>query len=177
MLRKLSLALALAFLFAQLTRAEITVLIVDGQNNHNWKATTPVLKKALEENEMFKVDVATSPPSGGDMSTFHPKFDEYDVVMSNYNGQRWSTKTEQALIDYVHGGGGFVVVHAANNSFSDWPEYNEMIGLGGWGGRGSSLPHAHATGHRRRDPRPGRYARVGTPVGGRRRGSPCRFAG
>ena len=32
-------------------------------------------------------------------------------------------------------GGGLVVVHAADNSFGDWPAYNEMIGLGGWGGR------------------------------------------
>jgi hypothetical protein len=32
-------------------------------------------------------------------------------------------------------GGGFVVVHAADNAFGLWPEYNEMIGLGGWGGR------------------------------------------
>jgi type 1 glutamine amidotransferase len=38
-------------------------------------------------------------------------------------------------VEYVHGGGGFVVVHAANNSFGDWKEYNEIIGLGGWGGR------------------------------------------
>ncbi|MEI8641372.1 hypothetical protein P4S68_10995 [Pseudoalteromonas sp. Hal099] len=32
-------------------------------------------------------------------------------------------------------GGGFVSVHAANNSFPEWFEYNQMIGLGGWGGR------------------------------------------
>ena len=32
-------------------------------------------------------------------------------------------------------GGAFVVVHAANNAFGKWVEYNEMIGLGGWGGR------------------------------------------
>ena len=32
-------------------------------------------------------------------------------------------------------GGGFVVVHAADNCFPEWPAYNEMIGLGGWGGR------------------------------------------
>jgi hypothetical protein len=32
-------------------------------------------------------------------------------------------------------GGGFVTVHAANNSFSTWKAYNRMIGLGGWGGR------------------------------------------
>ena len=26
-----------------------------------------------------------------------------------------------------------MVVHAANNAFSKWEEYNTMIGLGGWG--------------------------------------------
>ena len=44
-------------------------------------------------------------------------------------------KTQQAFLDYVKGGGGFVVVHAANNSFGKWKEYNRVIGLGGWGGR------------------------------------------
>jgi type 1 glutamine amidotransferase len=38
-------------------------------------------------------------------------------------------------VDFVKGGGGLVIVHAANNAFGDWPEYNAMIGLGGWGGR------------------------------------------
>jgi hypothetical protein len=32
-------------------------------------------------------------------------------------------------------GGGLVVVHAADNSFPEWLEFNRMIGLGGWGGR------------------------------------------
>ena len=36
-------------------------LIVDGQNNHAWKTTTPLLKKFLEETGLFSVDVATSP--------------------------------------------------------------------------------------------------------------------
>ena len=42
---------------------KIKVLIIDGQNNHNWQQTTPVLKKILEGTERFTVDVATSPPS------------------------------------------------------------------------------------------------------------------
>ena len=37
--------------------------------------------------------------------------------------------------EYVKSGKGFVTVHAADNSFSNWPSYNRMIGLGGWGGR------------------------------------------
>jgi type 1 glutamine amidotransferase len=111
----------------------IKVLIVDGQNNHDWRATTPLLKKALEEPGLFKVDVATSPPQ--DTTGFKPDFAAYQVVLSNYNGADWPADTQQALVDFVRGGGGLAVVHAANNSFPNWKEYNEMIGLGGWGGR------------------------------------------
>ena len=112
----------------------LKALIVDGQNNHDWKATTPVMQAALLDCGRFTVDVATS-PAGRDLSSFAPRFADYDVVISNYNGHAWSKETQQALLDYVHGGGGFVVIHAANNAFGDWKEYNEMIGLGGWGGR------------------------------------------
>src|SRR5262245_29490702 len=41
---------------------KIKVLIIDGQNNHDWPRTTPVLKKILEGTDRFSVDVATSPP-------------------------------------------------------------------------------------------------------------------
>ncbi len=113
----------------------LSVLLVDGQNNHKWQETTPLVKKALESTGRFKVDVATSPEKGGDMSTFAPKFSDYDVVVSNYNGEPWSEATQKAFEDFVAGGGGFVSVHAADNSFPKWSAYNRMIGLGGWGGR------------------------------------------
>jgi type 1 glutamine amidotransferase len=124
-------------LLARPARAQpmLKALIIDGQNNHNWKGTTPLLKKILEDTGLFKVDVATSPPGGGNMSSFKPKFKDYHLVVSNYNGELWSKETRQAFVDYVKTGGGFVSVHAANNSFPQWPEYNEMIGVGGWGGR------------------------------------------
>jgi type 1 glutamine amidotransferase len=130
--------------------AKLRALIVDGQNNHNWQQTTPLLKKFLEESGKFTVDVATTPPQRGrgrrgaaapegeapaGMETFKPKFSDYHVVVSNYNGERWSKETEDAFVAYVSGGGGFVTYHAANNAFSDWPEYNLICGLGGWGGR------------------------------------------
>ncbi|MDZ4817472.1 MAG: ThuA domain-containing protein [Planctomycetota bacterium] len=69
------------------------------------------------------------------MKNFRPKFSEYDVVISNYNGDSWSAESQEDLLKYVKSGGGLVIVHAANNSFGDWKEYNRMIGLGGWGGR------------------------------------------
>ena len=38
----------------------LQALIVDGQNNHNWKGTTPILKTYLEETGLFEVEVATT---------------------------------------------------------------------------------------------------------------------
>ncbi len=32
-------------------------------------------------------------------------------------------------------GGGVVVIHAADNAFPEWKEFNEIIGIGGWGKR------------------------------------------
>ena len=114
---------------------KIKVLIVDGQNNHDWKRTTPVLKQILEEPGIFSVEVSTAPGKASELSTWEPKFSDYAVVVSNYNGALWSPKTQEDFEKFVSGGGGFVSVHAADNSFPEWKAYNEMIGLGGWGGR------------------------------------------
>jgi type 1 glutamine amidotransferase len=113
----------------------LKVLIIDGQNNHAWQETTPVLRRILGDAGRFLVDVATTPPHGGDMSQFHPDFSAYDVVVSNYNGDLWSPQTRVAFEKYVRGGGGFVSYHAADNAFPEWKEYQDMIAVGGWGDR------------------------------------------
>jgi len=110
-------------------------LIVDGQNNHDWKGTTPVLKALLEETGLFAVDVATTPGQGQPMDSFRPDFAKYDVIVSNYTGDEWPKATQDALVDYMENGGGLVIFHAADNAFPKWKEWNEMIAIGGWGGR------------------------------------------
>jgi len=136
----------------------LKALIVDGQNNHNWKGTTPVMKKILENTGLFEVEVATSPAKGQSMADFKPDFTKYDVVVLNYNGADWSKETQDAFVKYVQSGGGIVVVHAACNSFPKWQEYNEIIGLGGWGGRNEkSGPYVYfKDGKVVRDTSPGR---------------------
>src|SRR5439155_7496212 len=114
-------------------------LIIDGQNNHDWRKTTPVLKAALESSGLFTLEVATSPPQGHKLDGFQPDFGRYGVVVSNYNGEPWPAATRKAFEDYVNNGGGFVCVHAADNSFPGWKEYNRMIGVGGWGGRNDTF--------------------------------------
>ena len=65
---------AVALAAVALAAPPMQALIVDGQNNHNWQETTPVLKQQLEETGLFKVDVITSPPKNADMSDFKPDF-------------------------------------------------------------------------------------------------------
>ena len=114
----------------------IKVLIVTGQNNaHNWQASNVILQKILNESGLFQADVAVSPPKGENMSQFSPNFSPYQVVVIDYDGDSWSDATNAAFLDYVKKGGGVVVYHAGNNPFPEWKEFNEIIGLGGWGGR------------------------------------------
>lgn len=113
----------------------IRTIVVTGQNNHNWQVSHLVLKDILEKSGLFQVDLAVSPPKGGDMSGFAPDFGKYDLVVLDYNGDRWSKKTDENFMNYVRSGGGVVVYHAADNAFADWEEFNRVIALGGWEGR------------------------------------------
>ncbi|WP_245925603.1 ThuA domain-containing protein [Algibacter marinivivus] len=139
---------------------KIKVLIVDGQNNHVvWPKSTIMMKQYLEENGAFQVDISRTQflnksetfsewlaladvPKGveGKPKTdpdFNPDFSKYDVVISNFGWQAasWSEKTKTEFEAYVNNGGGFVSVHAADNSFPEWKAYNKMIAIGGWGNR------------------------------------------
>ncbi len=113
-----------AMTVAALAAPSLKALLVDGQANpaHNWKETSPIVKKALEETGLFTVDVATVLP--GQAKAFKPKFSDYQVVVLNYEGEEWPAETKKAFEDYVAGGGGLVVFHAADNAFAHWKAYN-----------------------------------------------------
>lgn len=115
---------------------KIKLLIIEGISNHDWKHRLALVKEILARDGSFAVDVSITPSAAGDPAwdTWRPDFSKYDVVLSGYNnlgGQpRWPAEVEKAFTEFVHGGGGFYCYHEANNSFADWPEYNQMIGLG-----------------------------------------------
>ncbi len=141
--------------------AKVKVLIVDGQNNHDaWPKSTIMMKSYLEATGLFTVDVARTKytwngkryaadfplddgktyedlPKPKPDPDFKPEFAKYDVVISNFGfgAADWPESTQKSFVEFVKSGGGFVSIHAADNSFPAWREYNEMIGLGGWGGR------------------------------------------
>jgi len=136
------LLLLLLFTGVRVARAApaIRAMILTGESGgpyHAWQETTPYLKRMLEETGLFQVTVVTAPPAGGDFSTFKPDWDQYQVVVFNYDApdDRWPDQLKASFEQYVKNGGGLVVVHAADNAFPSWGAYNEMIGIGGWRGR------------------------------------------
>jgi Trehalose utilisation len=164
---------------------ESKVLIVDGQNNHDvWPKATLMMKQYLEDTGLFTVDIARTryvwksereaallplakagesipvkkPQADPD---FKPDFAKYKVVVSNFGWQAadWPEETRRTFEKYMAGGGGLVVVHAADNSWPKWPEFNKMIGVGGWGDRSEKDgPYVYydKDGKVVRDPSPGK---------------------
>lgn len=120
---------------------KLKVILIDGQNNHDWRSTSPIMKKALEASGRFTVDVSSNinkndKPGKIDKTVpFPPKLEDYDVLVSNYNGAAWPKDFNASLEQLLKDGKiGLVIVHAANNSFGGWDEYNKMIGMG-WRGK------------------------------------------
>ncbi|HEY8503676.1 MAG TPA: ThuA domain-containing protein, partial [Gemmataceae bacterium] len=134
---------ALALACEAAAAEKIRVLIIDGQNNHNWEDTTPYLKEQLEKTGRFTVSVSTTPPTNPNQdkatwAKWDPDFSKVDVVLSNYNGPAWPEHVRTKFEKFMRDGGGLVNVHAANNAHQGWDEFEKMTGLlwrgpkGGW---------------------------------------------
>ncbi len=60
---------------------------------------------------------------------FEPIFPGFAFNLSNHNGWPFPPNTRKRFEEFVRDGRGFVVVHAVNAAFPNWPEYNLLIGL------------------------------------------------
>lgn len=134
--------LAVCPLRAEDPSKKIRVILIDGQNNHDWRSTSPWLKQVLEENSRFTVDVSSNlkvndkPGKIEKTVPFPPDLTKYDILLSNYNGALWPKDFNDKIEQLVSEGKlGLVIVHAANNAFGSWKTYYEMIGMG-WQGPG-----------------------------------------
>lgn len=117
--------------------SNLRVLLLTGQSNewHNWQVSSAALERSVRSAGIFELDTLVSPAAGEDFSNFAPKWSDYDVVLLDYEGDSWADEVKSSFVEFVKGGGGVVAFHATDNAFPDWVEFNEMIAVGGWGGR------------------------------------------
>jgi type 1 glutamine amidotransferase len=104
----------------------IRALVVAGANNHDWRFTTPEIAGTLAETGRFTVAVTETPAT-----TFADAaaMADVDVLVLNYNGPRWGDAAERGFLAAVKKGTGVTVIHAANNAFEGWAEYEQLVGL------------------------------------------------
>lgn len=134
-------------------KGKIRVLILSGRNNHEWRVSTPHLRRILEATGRFDVRV-TEEPAGLTVAALRP----YDVLVSDYCGPRWGAVAEEAVTSFVGAGKGLVVVHAASYPFGEtqvlgshqtqtgvhqpaWPEWAAMVGAA-WSDKDPKTGHA-----------------------------------
>ncbi len=118
----------------------LRILVLSGRNNHDWRTTTPFLRKLLTDTGRFDVRVSEE-PAGLTPDTLSA----YDAIVVDYCGPRWGTSTEKAVESFVRSGKGMVVIHGASYAFSGlevlgdghvrtglkepaWPEYARLVG-------------------------------------------------
>jgi type 1 glutamine amidotransferase len=120
----------------------LRALILSGRCNHDWRTSTPFLRRLLVDSGRFDVRV-TEAVDGLTRDTLAP----YDVLVMDHGGPRWPAVTEKAVEDFVREGKGFVLVHGAVYHFSGldvitdghrpvglkeppWAAFREMAGCG-----------------------------------------------
>ena len=127
--------------FAVLSLSEVgvaavtKVLVIEGASNHDWQRRIENLRSVLSRDGSFQMDVTLVPQdvASPEWAAWNPNFSNYDVVLSGYSnatgGASWPLGVQTAFAAYVQTGGGFLAFHEANQAFTAWQEYQEIVGL------------------------------------------------
>ena len=113
-------------------QGKIPVLLIGGQNNHDWQKSNAFLMAFLANQPGIAVEESNTPPAKASKeawAAWKPDFTKYGAVLLNYNGEMWPDDTKAALEKYLNDGGGVMPLHAANNSFTGWNGFEQAVGL------------------------------------------------
>jgi type 1 glutamine amidotransferase len=118
--------------FALMAQSPIPLLILSGQNNHEWQKTTPELFRIFQKTGRFAVSVTERPDT-----LKYADYKHFKLIVSNFNlwpdtSTRWAGDKEEAFARYIREGGGALFIHAGGSSFYGWSDYHR-IAIGRWG--------------------------------------------
>jgi type 1 glutamine amidotransferase len=107
----------------------IRAAVITGANNHEWEWTSNEVAASLDETGRFEVEVVKDPATWLADAPARAQRGELHVLVLDYNGPRWGDAAEQGFVRAVQGGVGVTVLHAANNAFGGWADYEKLVGL------------------------------------------------
>ena len=104
-------------------------LLSGGQRQHHgYRDQAFYLAELLENTGRFEVTL------GEDAAILEmPAIRKYALIIDNAERRdpefKYTEAQQQALLEYVRSGGGYVSIHGANNAAPDWlPEWKQMLG-------------------------------------------------
>ena len=130
-------AIALAFLFlvapAQAQKkvpngAKVLLLAGGARQHHGYRDQALYLAGALEDTGRFEVTIAE------DAAILEiPAMLKYDILIVNADRRdpefKFTESQQQALLNYVKSGHGYISIHGADNAAPDWlPAWRDMLG-------------------------------------------------
>jgi len=101
------------------------VLLVTGQDLHNWRETTPVVVKILQQDSRLRVKVVHEPSFLAD-----PSIHQYDAIVMHWMNWKVSSPGAPArenFREYVESGKGTMLIHFACGAWQDWPEFRDVV--------------------------------------------------
>lgn len=104
----------------------IKVLLLTGQEYHDWRSTAPVLADILKKDPRLSVTVVEDPSF-----LASPDIHTYDVIFNHWMNWQVPAPGQEArenLSRFVAEGKGLVFIHFACGEFQDWPEFKDISG-------------------------------------------------
>jgi type 1 glutamine amidotransferase len=108
--------------------AKVLLLTGGARQHHGYRDQAFYLASALEDTGRFQVTIAEE---AAVLET--PAMNKYDLVIVNADRRddefKFTKSQQEALLDYVRSGHGYVSIHGADNAAKDWlPAWREMLG-------------------------------------------------
>jgi hypothetical protein len=96
----------------------------EGYHHQSIELSQPILKEMGEKSGAFQISITQDP---GAFTRENLK--NYAAVMFYTHGEPpFTAEEKRALVDFLKSGHGFVGVHSASDTFTQWSVYNQIVG-------------------------------------------------
>ena len=108
--------------------AKINTLLLTGQNNHDWARSAPFCRDLLEKSGRFSVTLTETPAA---LLADADALRSFELLFLDWNDSADAVGEEARanFVSAVRDGAGVCILHAADNAFPGWTEYEEMVAM------------------------------------------------